>query len=433
LENKAEQFYPTYKAEHRDILLLEFEESHKIANSQTKVYGQMTNILLAIATFIFTFLLDEGEKKDKALSFVLSNSVLFVSIMFLFGAILLRYFVDLQKQITTNARKAITLRTLLGLDYGTIHLTIPNWRVEGATNPFVIKYFSGWLRFETMPFWLLTISVNSLWAICAYNKELTFDLYNYAIIIKWWWGHLFITAIYFYIFRINLNDRHETFYLTVIKRMCSLLRIRLVDNFEYILYRAKLSYLELDRLKVEYKVIKQVLIDIEDVDFKKNRGVSFKAIVRGFLSRFKFFRTKYGYIQNGGSTITMQLARSLFIPANQNKYRRKIAELLLSLWLNHQFQKEEILKIYIASVRFERGVIGLSNAIKHFFGTIKSRTLSNEEAFFLVERLSNVSSTVNFDRIKHLIKRTSLQINESELQKIYARLMSEGKLQIAQK
>jgi len=47
LDSKAEQYYPTYtfKPENRDVVLLEFEEAQKIANGQTKVYGQVTNIL----------------------------------------------------------------------------------------------------------------------------------------------------------------------------------------------------------------------------------------------------------------------------------------------------------------------------------------------------------------------------------------------------
>ena len=87
----------------------------------------------------------------------------------------------------------------------------------------------------------------------------------------------------------------------------------------------------------------------------------------------------------------MQLTRSLFIPSNQNKYLRKISELLLSIWLNNQFSKDEILKMYISSVRFERGILGLANALKYFFGEIKNRQITNEEAFFLVERLDRKS------------------------------------------
>jgi penicillin-binding protein 1A len=430
LDSKAEQYYPTYKSEQRDVLLLEFEEAQKIANGQTRVYGQVTNILLAIVTFAITFLLDKDNAKATNVSTLVStNSIWFSVILFIFGAILLRYFVDLQKQITINARKVVTLRTLLGLDYGHIQLTLPNWRVEGATNPFVIKYFNGWLNFKTMPFWLLTITINAIWWLTTKNKTaISFPLGSYHIELSWLLGNALITLIYLVVFRRNLNDRHETTYLNFVKIICSVLRIKLVDNFEYIIYRAKLSYLELDRLKINYDKLTHILIDIEDKDFNSNFGISLKSLLRGFLSRFKFLREKYGFIEHGGSTITMQLTRTLFIPSNQNKYLRKISELFLALWLNRQFTKKEILRLYIASVRFERGVLGLSKALKHFFGKIKDFDLTTEESIFLVERLSNITSTVNWERINHLTTRTKTYVDKVKLKAIYLDQINNGLL-----
>lgn len=430
MESKAEQYYPTYKSEHRDVLLIEFKEAQKIANGQTKVYGQVTNILLAIVTISFTFFLNQDENKSfNALEFVFSNSLLFASILFVFGAMLLRYFVDLQKQITINARKVVTLRTLLGLDYGNIQLTLPNWRVEGATNPFVIKYFNGWLNFKSMPFWLLAISINTIWWLTTRDRiPIFFTFLGYQIGINWFWGNVIITLTYLFLFRRNLYDRHETTFLHFVKVLSSIFRIDLVNNFEYIIYRAKLSYIELDRLEVEYEKLSLILIDIEDKDYHSNIGISFKSLVRGILSRFKILRKKFGYIEHGGSTITMQLARSLFIPSNQNKYFRKVIELLLSLWLNKQFTKGEILQLYIASVRYEKGVLGLSNAVKYFFGDLKNKELTNEEAFFLVERLSNITSTVIWNRIEHLVIRTEIAIDKNKLKLIYNEQIDSGRL-----
>ena len=408
---------------------MEFEEAQKIANGQNKVYGQVTNILLAIATFAFFFLDKDGPKANNVQVLFFSNSLLFSFILFVFGAILLRYFVDLQKQITINARKVVTLRTLLGLDYGHIHLTLPNWRVEGATNPFAIKYFNGWLNFKSMPFWLLTITINAIWWLATKdNKPLILHFQNYLLPLDWRIGNFLITFIYVFIFRRNLNDRHETTYLNFVKILSFLLRIKLIDNFEYIIYRAKLSYLELDRLKVNYEQLNSILTDIEDRDFNRNKGISVKSLLRGFLSRFRFLRAKFGFIENGGSTITMQLTRSLFIPSNQNKYLRKIIEILLSLWLNNQFTKSEILKLYIASVRYERGVLGLSNAIRYFFGELRDKSITKEEAFFLVERLSNITSKVNWDRINHLTKRTGSQLNLGKLNEIYKLQIQQSRL-----
>ena len=422
VETKAEQYYPTYTSKERDILLIEFEEAQKIANGQSTIYGQVTNILLAVATVTFSFFLDDDKQKTENVQNLFhSNSILFSVILFLFGSILLRYFVDLQKQITINARKVVTLRTLLGLDYGHIHLTLPNWSVEGATNPFAIKYFYGWFSFKSMPFWLLTITVNTIWYISTRNqKAIAITLDQYTWNIDWSIGCVFITLAYVCIFRIFLYDRHETTYLNITKLICSIFRIKLLDNFEYILYRAKLSYIELDRLNLDYSQLKEILVQIEESRFHRGRGFSIKALTRGLLSRFSFIRKKYGYIPNGGSTITMQLSRSLFIPSQQSKYLRKIGEILLSVWLNQQFNKEEILKLYITSVRYERGIYGLANASKYFFEKLKNQNLSKEESFFLVERLSNVNSKINWGRIEFLSKKILTPTEFEKLKIIYS-------------
>lgn len=116
----------------------------------------------------------------------------------------------------------------------------------------------------------------------------------------------------------------------------------------------------------------------------------------------------------------MQLARTLFIPSNQNEYKRKILEILLAPWISKQFSKKEILKLYVSSVQYERGVNGLISAIKYFFSSnIENKELTKEQSFFLVERLSNITSTYNFERINMLLKRASFSIDKNEIEKIY--------------
>ncbi|WP_205729405.1 biosynthetic peptidoglycan transglycosylase [Flavobacterium alkalisoli] len=377
MDNKAEQYYPTYvfKKENRDVVLIEFEEAQKLANSQTKIYAQVASILVALTAIIIPFFFNQQEKN---LTIFKNNSILFSIIATCLGAFLLRYFVELQRQITFNARKVVTLRSMLGLDYGNIHLTIPNNRVEGAKNPFEIRFFNGWLWFQSVPFWILTVTINFIWFYSLENNGYSVSLYVYIII------HLIVTCLYYYIFRCKLYELHETFYLQFVQLISRIFAIKLLPNFEYILYRAKLSYIDLDRLGINYENLKRILIDIEDQNFYSNKGgISIKSTLRAGVSRFKRFRNKYGYIESGGSTITMQLTRTLFIPSNQNKYRRKFIEILLSIWLSHQFNEKEILKMYISSVRFERGVMGLSDAIKYFFTErIKSKNLTEEESFF---------------------------------------------------
>jgi len=432
LDSKAEQYYPTYtfKPENRDVVLLEFEEAQKIANGQTKVYGQVTNILLAVVTILIPLFFNQDKETNQTFNFVKENALFFSTIIFLFGALLLRYFVDLQKQITINGRKVVTLRTMLGLDYGHIHLTLPNWRVEGATNPFAIKYFNGWLMFQSMPFWVLTIGVNAIWWLTTNDRPAFLISITDTIIfsIPWLTGNIIISIAYLFIFRRNLNDTHETSFLNIGRFLANVIRFKLIENFEYTIYRAKLEVVEMSRLNVNFENLKSILIDIEDKSFYTNKGVSIKAIIRGSISQVKQLRKAFRLIESGGSTITMQLARTLFIPSNQNKYLRKFFEIWIALWLQRKFTKQEILNLYIVSVRYDYGVMGLSKAIKHFYGNIKKKTLTPEESFVLVERLSNITGTHRQERVDYLITKSTVKLDNNKINNIYQTLKGQGKI-----
>lgn len=432
MDTKAEQYYPTYtfKPENRDVVLLEFEEAQKIANSQTKVYGQVTNILLAVITVLIPLFFSQEKETNQTFNIIKENALFFSTIIFLFGALLLRYFVDLQKQITINGRKLVTLRTMLGLDYGHIHLTLPNWRVEGATNPFTIKYFNGWLMFQSMPFWVLTIGVNAIWWLTTKDRNVHSISINDTPLftISWLTGNVIITITYLLVFRRNLNDTHETSFLNIGRFIASLIRFKLVENFEYTIYRAKLEVFEMSRLNVNFENLKSILIDIEDKCFYTNKGVSIKALLRGAISQIKYLKKVFHLIESGGSTITMQLARTLFIPSNQNKYIRKIFEIWIAIWLNRKFTKQEILNLYIVSVRYDYAVMGLSKAIKHFYGNINKKILTPEESFVLVERLSNVTGTHKQERINYLINKSTVELDLSKINRIYQTLKEQKKI-----
>ncbi|WP_445719130.1 biosynthetic peptidoglycan transglycosylase [Flavobacterium sp.] len=432
MDTKAEQYYPTYtfKPENRDVVLLEFEEAQKIANSQTKVYGQVTNILLAVITVLIPLFFSQEKETNQTFNIIKENALFFSTIIFLFGALLLRYFVDLQKQITINGRKLVTLRTMLGLDYGHIHLTLPNWRVEGATNPFTIKYFNGWLMFQSMPFWVLTIGVNAIWWLTTKDRNVhSISINDMPLFtISWLTGNVIITITYLLVFRRNLNDTHETSFLNIGRFIASLIRFKLVENFEYTIYRAKLEVFEMSRLNVNFENLKSILIDIEDKCFYTNKGVSIKALLRGAISQIKYLKKVFHLIESGGSTITMQLARTLFIPSNQNKYIRKIFEIWIAIWLNRKFTKQEILNLYIVSVRYDYAVMGLSKAIKHFYGNINKKILTPEESFVLVERLSNVTGTHKQERINYLINKSTVELDLSKINRIYQTLKEQKKI-----
>lgn len=426
----SEQYYPTYKFQEdkRDILLIEFTEAQSLANSQTKTYGQLANITLAIITIAIPVLINQ-DKTSNSPNILEKNGYLITFLVYIFGLIILRYFVDLQKQITINARKVVTLRTMLGLDYGNIQLTLPNWRVEGASSPFAIKYFNGWFNFTTTPFWLISIGISTLFYF-SYNYSLNSvpNLDKSFLYL----GITFIFSTYYFVFRRNLNDLHETTYLNLVKTIANLTRFEFIDNFEHILYRVKLAAIETGRLKINTKNIIEILITIEDQNYYKHNGVNLKSLTRAFMSHTPF--NHKGRLKSGGSTITMQLTRTLFILQSQNKYLRKVYEIMLSIWLNGQFSKNEIINFYLSSVRFEKKIYGLPKAINYFFNDklkncTKNKTdliLTNEEAFVLIERLSNITSTYSEQRIKVLKKivKKKLPIDDIILDNLYCELES---------
>lgn len=87
-----------------------------------------------------------------------------------------------------------------------------------------------------------------------------------------------------------------------------------------------------------------------------------KALVRALLGLIKVKR------RSGGSTITQQLGRTLFIIDRTKLFRRKLMELLFALWVHRTFSKDEQLELYLASVRFERGVYGIIEAMRYYWG-----------------------------------------------------------------
>ena len=90
---------------------------------------------------------------------------------------------------------------------------------------------------------------------------------------------------------------------------------------------------------------------------------------------------KEGEIRQGGSTITQQLAKNIFLNADRT-IKRKVQELLLAIWLEQKFTKHEILTLYLNRVYFGAGAYGVDAASYRYFGK-HARHLSVGEAAVL--------------------------------------------------
>ncbi|NMM63352.1 penicillin-binding protein [Clostridium sp. P21] len=106
----------------------------------------------------------------------------------------------------------------------------------------------------------------------------------------------------------------------------------------------------------------QAFIAIEDKDFFKHHGVSIKAIGRAAYSIIK----NQGEITQGGSTITQQLVKNVFLTQEQSM-NRKIEEMFIALKLEHMYSKEQILEFYINNIYFDNNAYGMESASKKYF------------------------------------------------------------------
>jgi penicillin-binding protein 1A len=117
-------------------------------------------------------------------------------------------------------------------------------------------------------------------------------------------------------------------------------------------------------------------IAIEDRRFYSHRGVDPLGIARAFVANALHRGTA-----QGGSTITQQLAKNLFL-TQERTVSRKLQEVVLALWLEHKFSKREILELYLNRVYFGAGAYGIEAATQRYFGK-SARHLSLAEAAML--------------------------------------------------
>jgi penicillin-binding protein 1A len=183
----------------------------------------------------------------------------------------------------------------------------------------------------------------------------------------------------------------------------------------------------MSRLNHNLDKLSQILIFIEDRDFRNHKGFSPKAIIRALLGIVGRKR------RSGGSTITQQLARTLFIIDLHKIVRRKIVEICLAIWLESKLSKEEIIEIYLCSVRFGHGTYGLHAALQYWFGQNWNLIPKNAMTFFLIERISNVYKFIYVGKVRNSIaqlidKKLLSKEDEKNIYSIYCQMIGQMNL-----
>lgn len=119
------------------------------------------------------------------------------------------------------------------------------------------------------------------------------------------------------------------------------------------------------------KALQDATIAIEDSRFYKHIGIDLKGIARAL---YQNLRKKE--ISQGGSTITQQLARNIYL-TREKTLSRKLQEVVLALQLERNFSKQQILELYLNEVYYGSGACGVQAASKVYFGKeVKNLTLS---------------------------------------------------------
>ena len=117
------------------------------------------------------------------------------------------------------------------------------------------------------------------------------------------------------------------------------------------------------------------MVSIEDKKFYKHNGVDLKAIVRAAKSIIKNKR-----ITQGGSTITMQLARNIYLDTNKN-WQRKVKEMFIAMELEKKYSKNDIMEFYLNNVYFMNGYYGIQAACHGYFNCELSDLDMSQTAF----------------------------------------------------
>jgi monofunctional biosynthetic peptidoglycan transglycosylase len=108
--------------------------------------------------------------------------------------------------------------------------------------------------------------------------------------------------------------------------------------------------------------LKRAVIAAEDANFTEHEGVDWDAIEKAREANLK-----KGKVVRGGSTITMQLAKNLFL-SGERSYLRKGQELVITLMIEAVMDKRRILEIYLNVAEWGEGVFGCEAAARHYYG-----------------------------------------------------------------
>lgn len=149
------------------------------------------------------------------------------------------------------------------------------------------------------------------------------------------------------------------------------------------------------------KNLKRAIIASEDANFSGHEGIDWNALEKAYEKNLK-----KGKVVAGGSTITQQLAKNLFLSGNRS-YLRKGQEVIITYMLEFWMDKERIFEIYLNVVEWGVGVYGAEAASLHYYGVSASQ-LNAVQAARLAVMLPNPRFYDTHRGSGYLARRTDL-------------------------
>lgn len=183
-------------------------------------------------------------------------------------------------------------------------------------------------------------------------------------------GFIIGISIFFIIFFYIYNYYNNSFSIFLVD---SNYNTYLFDNQEVIL-PTKYKYVKLEDIPVEMLYF---LLWSEDREFYEHNGINVKAMTRAALTNIRNLS-----IVQGGSTLTQQLAKTVYL-TNERSYKRKIMDIMLAFFLERSYTKEEILEAYVNSVYLGNDISGVGAASQRYYGK-EVKDLSYAEMFILI-------------------------------------------------
>ena len=192
------------------------------------------------------------------------------------------------------------------------------------------------------PFWLRLIG----WAMVAFIATVAL-LHAYVAVTIWWWRD---------------HAPHETAFMTY-----RLAELRSHNP------RAELRYRFVPYARISTS-LKRAMIAAEDSHFVEHEGFDWDGIQTALEKN-----QRKGRIVAGGSTITQQLAKNLFLSPSRT-YWRKAEEAVITVMLEYMLDKERIFELYLNVIEWGNGVFGAEAAAQRYFGTTAARVSSEQAA-----------------------------------------------------